>query len=247
DIDLFMTHLLSETNTLYLNDGQGLFTERTLTTGLGASSLPYTGFGTAFFDLDTDGRLDLLTVNGEVRTIREQREAGEDFPLRQANQLFRNAGAPGQAVFEDWTSRAPVLERALVSRGAAFGDLDNDGDTDLVIQNGGGPVQLLENTLGSERSWLGLRLLDASGRDALGARVIAELPDAPSLERTAQSGGSYLSAGDPRVLLGLGDRETALRVTVRWPSGARETFEDLAVRRYHSLREGSGRPGEAGP
>ena len=247
DVDLFMTHLMSETNTLYLNDGKGFFTEQTLSSGLASSSLPYTGFGTGFFDLDNDGKLDLLAVNGEVRTLRDQREAGEALPSRQPNQLFRNVGTTSSLRFEEWTQQAPVLSLALVSRGAAFGDIDNDGDTDVVVQNNNAALQLLENSIGSKARWVGFRAVLPSGRDALGARIGLHAGDRNPLWRSVQTGGSFLSANDPRALFGLGD---AANPTIKgpfvakvvWPSGEHERFAGLETGRYHTLHQGAGQP-----
>ncbi|MEO1087863.1 MAG: VCBS repeat-containing protein, partial [Acidobacteriota bacterium] len=124
DEDLFMTHLLREVNTLYTNDGHGLFEDHSRASGLGNASIGSTGFGAVAFDLDNDGWLDVLTVNGEVRSITEQRNAGDPFPLRQPDQLFLNRGG----TFEEISDRVSALGVADVSRGAAVGDIDNDGD-----------------------------------------------------------------------------------------------------------------------
>lgn len=243
DTDLFMTHLLAETNTLYLNDGQGIFTERTVASGLAAPSLSSTGFGTVFLDLDNDSRLDLLAVNGEVRIIPEQQAAGEALPLKQPNQLFRNEMVDGALRFADWSARAPVLALPNVSRGAAVGDVDNDGDVDVVVLNNNGPVQLLINRIGSENAWLGLRLVGEGGRDMLGTRVALLRDDAPPLWRQARTDASYLSANDPRVLFGLGDdSRQSYSAEVLWPSGRRERFQGLEPGRYQDLVEGEGEP-----
>ncbi len=238
DADLFMTHLLREVNTLYVNDGKGAFTDRTMASGLGAPSIGATGFGTALLDVDLDGWLDVIAVNGEVRTIPEQRAAGDPLPLRQANQLFLGAGGR----FVDASARAPVLAAPAVSRGAAVGDVDNDGDPDVVVNDNGGPVQLLINQLGGRAHWLGLRLLTPAGRDALGAEATLVRAGEPPLVSRARTDSSFLVARDPRVLFGLGTDRTPGRVIVYWPSGRRERFDGLAVDRYHALTVGDGDP-----
>ncbi|MEM1179391.1 MAG: CRTAC1 family protein [Acidobacteriota bacterium] len=237
DEDLFMTHLLREVNTLYANDGRGLFRDTSRASGLGNASIGYTGFGTVAFDLENDGWLDLLTVNGEVRTITEQRNAGEAFPLRQPDQLFANRGG----TFEEVSDRVEILGVAAVGRGAAVGDIDNDGDADVLVTVCDGRARLLVNrTEGA--TWLGVRALDRRGRDALGARL--EVTAGPLHLVRRIGAGSFLSAHDPRVLFGLGDHRGAVEVTVRWPDGAAERFPKLEVGRYHQLRQGRGRGGK---
>ncbi len=239
DLDLFMTHLRGETNTLYLNDGHGFFVERTISSGLGAPSLELTGFGASLLDVDRDGWLDVFTVNGAVRILREQELAGHPYPLVQPNQLFRNQ----EGRFEDASGQAPVLATARVSRGAAVGDVDNDGDPDVLVTNNADAVQLLINTSTTGR-WLGLRLVGETDRDMLGAEVTLERPGQPPLVRRVRSAASYLSANDPRVLFGLGDQaaDGGARVEVRWPSGRIEAWDGLELDRYTTLTEGSGEP-----
>ena len=141
DADLFVTHLVSETNTLYVNDGTGLFEDQSARSGLGFPSLPYTGFGTLWFDFDNDGWLDILAVNGAVGIIQTLVQAKDPHPLHQRNQLFRNLG---NGRFEDVSERAgAVFQLSEVSRGAAFGDLDNDGDVDVLVTNNNGRARLL--------------------------------------------------------------------------------------------------------
>ncbi|RMH17895.1 MAG: CRTAC1 family protein [Acidobacteria bacterium] len=240
DLDLFLTHLTRETNTLYLNDGRGLFRDASLTSGLGTPSWPFTGFGTAFLDYDNDGWLDLLAVNGAVTVIEEQAKAGERLPLRQRNQLFHNRG---DGSFVEVTEQAgSAFQRSEVSRGVAVGDVDDDGDADVVLLNNDGPARLLLNRLGQERSWIGLRLLGARvRRDQLGARVtIYPQGGGPPLVYRVATDGSYASASDPRVLAGLGDATAVRWVDVVWPDGRRERFSGLAAGRYHVLRQGGG-------
>jgi hypothetical protein len=234
DRDIFITHLRNEVNTLYENDGQGLFRDATRGTGLGPPSLPYTGFGVATVDVESDGLLDLLIANGEVRIIEEQLRAGDVLPLRQSNQLFRNLGA---GVFEEITDREPEVSVSQVSRGLAAGDIDNDGDDDAVIINNSAPLQLLLNER-ARGAWIGIRALE-HGRDALGARVSLELDDGRSLSRWVHTDGSYLSASDPRARFGLtSDRPVRVRIT--WSDGREEIWAALEPRRYHELRAGTG-------
>lgn len=247
DMDLFMTHLDRETNTLYVNDGAGQFTDRSVATGLAQASKRFTGFGTSWLDFDNDGDLDLLVVNGEVDAIDELHRAGDPFPYAQPNQLFENLG---DGRYREITKQAGApFAVAEVSRGALFGDLDNDGDLDVVITNNNGPARVLLNQVGQDRTWLGLRLLTGDpGRDALGARVELIRKGLPPRVQRVRTDGSYGAANDPRVLFGLGDAEASKthpieRVRVHWPGGRVEDFTGLAAGRYHELREGAGKSG----
>lgn len=239
DEDLFMTHLRQETNTLYVNDGQGWFEDESVVMGLANPSFSYTGFGTAWIDYDNDGWLDLLAVNGAVRKLPALVELDDPYPLHQTDQLFRNLG---DGSYREVTGSAgSAFGVSLVSRGAAFGDLDQDGDPDVVVSNNAGPARVLLNEVGSRAGWIGLRLLTADGRrDAYGARVEVEL-ERP-LWRRVRADGSYASSNDPRVLVGLGT-ESGRSVTVRviWPDGSEERFKGLSAGRYHELRQGGAR------
>ena len=243
DADLFLTHLIQETNTVYTNDGIGLFEDVSFSSGLGQPSLPFTSFGIAWFDYDNDSWLDVLTVSGAVVALEPLLRAGDEYPLDQTNQLFHNLGG---GRFEETTSLAgEVFQWSEVSRGAAFGDLDNDGDTDVVVTNSNGPVRLLVNQVGQDRPWLGLRVMD-QGRDAVGAQVVVTRTAGPPLWRRVHTDGSYASASDPRVLIGLGEVTTLDRIEVRWPDGAREEWTDLELGRYTPLERGEGQPTKNG-
>jgi predicted nucleotidyltransferase len=238
DDDIFITHIMEETNTLYVNDGTGLFEDRTGATGLASISLGKTGFGTGWFDFDNDGWLDLLVLNGAVRAIAERVRAGDSYPLGQPNHLLRNTG---KGTFEAASDRAgetfPLIE---VSRGAAFGDIDNDGDTDVLVANNNGPTRLLINQVGNQNHWVGFRLLNQEiSRDAFGARVQLVLQDGSSRWRRVRTDGSFCSSRDPRVLIGLGSNTKIKEVRVTWPSGLKEAWRDPAVDRYTTLREGT--------
>jgi enediyne biosynthesis protein E4 len=240
DEDLFITHMATETNTLYVNQGDGVFLDRSLPAGLAAPSRAATAFGTSWIDYDNDGWQDLMAVNGEVKVIEALERAGDGFPLHQKNQLFRNLG---DGTFREVSSAAgAAFEASEVSRGALFGDLDNDGDTDVVIANDNGPARVLINELGSVASWLGFRaVIGASPRTVSGTRLEVRGGDDGVLMRTIRSDGSYLSASDPRALFGLGARDVRREVRIDWPGGPHQLLRDLTPRRYLTLR-GSARP-----
>ena len=225
DIDLFMTHLAVQTNTLYANDGQGWFTDKSNAAGVAASSFPYTGFGTAWFDADNDGDLDLFSANGAVADIAGQAPGPAGLALRQRNQFWLNNG--GRYAQVD----VPAFAVEEVSRGAAFGDLDNDGDLDIVVSNNRGPTRLYRNDA-APAHWLGVELAAAGGVAGTRAWIAGERCRG---QRTT-SDGSYASANDPRLLFGLGGDGKAKNMVVRWPDGEEQRFGPLAADRYHLLR-----------
>jgi enediyne biosynthesis protein E4 len=238
DEDLFITNWLDQMNVLYVNDGTGNFEDRRASSGLGPPSLAKTGFGAGWLDFDRDGWLDLFVANGGVATIEALARANDPFPLRMTPQLYRNLG---NGRFEDVSSRAgAVFKVADVGRGVAFGDIDNDGGVDIVVANANGRLRLLLNQVPNQNHWLGLRLMTGErARDALGARVQVIRSAGPALWRRVRADGSYASANDPRVLVGLGASAEAPRVKVTWPSGRVEEFSGVPIDRYVTLREGS--------
>jgi hypothetical protein len=233
DDDLFMAHLSGETNTLYVNDGTGLFEDRSVETGLGGPSLALTAFGTGWLDYDNDGWADLVLANGAVRILEEQAAAGDPFPLRQPNQLFRNRG---DGTFEDRSSEAGesfAIEE--VSRGLSLGDVDNEGGVDAVLFNNHGPARLLINQAAKGPAWLGVRPLQtARGSEALGTRLAIRAGASPERWHRSRTDGSYCSARDPRVTAGLGGLSASESATLkaRWPSGARSEWRQLPLSRY---------------
>ena len=241
DVDVFMTHLDGESNTLYLNVGDGFFEDSTIQVGLHAASLPYTGFGTRLFDYDNDGWLDLLILNGAVRLQDRQFRQDETYPLEQPNQLFHNDGKGRFAEVSAQAGDAFAVQE--VSRGAATGDVDNDGDVDVVVFNNSGPTRLLLNEIGSQRNWIGLRLLlSPGGHDALHSRVEIKTSSGRTLWRRVQADGSYLSSNDPRVLVGLGDEQSVETARVHWNGGDVEEWTGLQVGRYTTLIKGEAPP-----
>ncbi len=233
DEDLFVTNLDNEGNTLYVNVGDGLFEDRT--TEFGLFKLGFTGFGTRFIDYDNDGWLDVVVVNGAVRHLSQQVQKGDPYPLKQRSQLFRNDRGRR---FEDVSSVAgSAFAQLHVARGAATGDLDNDGDTDVVMFNNSGPARVLLNDVGHRRHWLGVRAIDSRyRRDAVQARV--SIVGQRGVARSVRTDGSYCVANDPRVLFGLGNDSAAQTVRVQWAGGQVEEFRNLAVDRYWTLESG---------
>lgn len=234
--DLIVTNFWMEPNSLYRNEPGSMFTEVGQAAGIMHPTLRRVGFGTRFFDADNDGWLDLFFLNGHVQDI-HQVDPEQGMPERM--QLFLNGGS---GRFRDVSLESgEVFQRAVVGRGAAFGDLDNDGDVDIAAMDMEGPALLLLNEGPADASrrghWLTVRALTGRGRrDAIGARITLEA-GGKSWIREVQTGGSVLSAHDPRAHFGLGAAARVERLTVRWPDGDRTTLKDLAVDRLLTVRQ----------
>jgi hypothetical protein len=248
DLDLLVTHFDGETSTFYVNRGDGTFADRSNASGLGRPSWDFTAFGTSWLDVGLDGRLDLVVVSGAVKLAHAFARPGATDPLAQPGQLFLAAG-DGRFAEAPAAELGEGLARREVRRGAALGDVDGDGDVDVLVTANGGPARLLLDRRSDGGRWLGVRAVTRDGRDALGALVGLHRAGRPTLWRRAAADGSYASASDPRVVFGLGseggDGGEPLGIEVRWPDGTAERWADLAPGTYHTLAAGSGRP--AGP
>jgi len=235
--DAFITHLTHEKATLYVNTGKGYFEDRSAAAGLYLATTPYTGFGTAFLDYDNDGWLDIVIANGAVHIIEKLARADDPLPLHQTKQLLRNLG---NGRYQEMTASAgPAFALSEVGRGLAVGDLDNDGAMDFVVSNNNGRLRVFQNRVGATANWLGLRLMTGK-RDAYGAKVELRRKNAPPLWRRVRADGSYLSANDARVLIGLGSASEIEALFVQWPDGSRERFAPPPQRQYSTLIQGSG-------
>jgi hypothetical protein len=239
DEDLFVTNIIGETFALYTNDGRDGFEDTRVQAGLARPTAGFTGFGTDWIDYDNDGWFDLFVANGAVNIVEGLR--GDPVPYRMRNLLFRNLGT---GKFAETSSQAgQAFGRAEVSRAAAFGDIDNDGDTDVLVTTNTGPVRLWLNQIGTHNSWLQVRLDNGpQNRLGLGALVHLERAGAPSLVRRVRTDGSYLSAQDPTLQFGLGDWRGPMIVRVDWPGGMSEQWRFPTVNQRVTLTRGRGTP-----
>jgi hypothetical protein len=240
DEDIIKTNLTKEGCNLYVNDGRGNFYDASMELGLFQPTFPYTGFGTEWFDYDNDGRLDLFIANGAVNRIESLR--GNPYPFNQPNQLFHNEG--DEKKFREMTGVAgPAFAMSEVSRGAAFGDINNDGAIDIVVANNNGPARVLLNQMPSSNRnhWLLVRLEAANGnRFGIGARIEVR-QRGRKLTRRAHTDSSYLSASDVRVHFGLGEDARIEGLIVYWPDGRAEAWDKIEADRIMTIRQGTGR------
>jgi len=235
-LDLLVTNFSDDYNTLYENSGEGFFTDVSNAVGLGLTTFPFLAWGVGLRDFDNDGWLDVFTANGHVHPAADRSGLGTTYLQRE--QLFRNLGT---GRFEDVGALAgPGLAGERSSRGAAFGDYDDDGDIDVLVVHMDDRPSLLRNDTPLAGHWIALGLEGTVGnRDAIGARVSVEAAGRIHVSEV-RSGGSYLSHNDTRVHVGLGDATEVERVEIRWPDGTVETLSGLAVDEFYSVRQGGG-------
>ncbi len=219
--DLIVTDLSNERYRLFRQSAGGSFRDATNLAGIGAATLAFSGWSTRFFDYDNDGWKDLFVAQGHVMDTIEK--TSPNLKYLQPPLLLRNERGRFVRV-----TAGGVLQKEWAGRGAAFGDLDNDGDTDVVVSNVGQPAYVLRNDGGNQQQWLGIRTIGTrSNRDGIGCRIRVVTPAGLVQHYTVTTAVGYLSASDKRVLVGLGAEASASLVEIRWPSGVIQRFEQV--------------------
>jgi hypothetical protein len=235
-LDLFVANFMDEPKSLYRNVGRGLFEPAGNRAGVAQSTRPWVAFGSKFLDLNGDGLLDLMILNGHVQDRVQKVDPGNSYP--QKPQLFLNQG---QGRFREISGAVgPDFQKPMVGRALAVGDFDNDGDLDALAADLEGPPRLFRNDGGREQgSWLTLELEGTkSNRSAIGARVELRTGTARQV-REVRADGSYLAAHDLRVHFGLGAAKQVDAIDIRWPSGARQSLKDVPANQMLHVREGA--------
>jgi enediyne biosynthesis protein E4 len=233
-LDIVRTNFSEQVTTLYRNYGGG-FADASVKAGLGVNR-KYLGFGVDFFDFDNDAWKDIFIANGHVYAQIAKHKL--HITYRQPKVLYRNLG---NGRFEDVSGKAGAAIRAAnLGRGCAFGDFDNDGDVDVIVNNLDGPPTLLRNDGGSRKNWILVKCVGTrSNRSGIGTRVKVICGEHSQIDEV-RSGSSYYSQNDFRLHFGLGDRAKADTVELSWPSGEKETFRDLSAGHLFVIEETKG-------
>jgi hypothetical protein len=229
-LDLFITNFDDDYNTLYRNDGKGSFTDVSYAAKVAAVSLPYVGWGTWFFDYDNDGWADLLVINGHVYP---------QLPTYRQRNFVHHNNRDGTFTEVGSQLGAPFAEKRT-GRGAACGDIDNDGDPDVIISNLDGPPQLLRNDGSNANNSILIKTVGVkTNRDGIGARIKIVSGELTQIGEV-YSGGSYLSQSDLRLAFGLGKRSKIDLIEIHWPSGSVDKIVDAGVNKILTIKEGQG-------
>lgn len=234
-LDIFVTNLSYETNALYQNNGDGTFSDVIYGAHLGDESFLFVGFGTRFFDYDNDGFLDIFIANGHI--IDNIAQVTDILTYAQRNQLFHNNG---DGTFREVSfSAGKYFHEQSVSRGAIFGDYDNDGDCDIVTTQVNQPAQLLRNEDGNQKNWLRVKLAGViSNRGGIGARVTLTAGTRFWVQEV-RAGSSIMCSNDPRCHFGLGDNAIVDRLEIHWPSGIVQILENVTANQEIVVTESS--------
>jgi hypothetical protein len=235
-LDILKTHFADDTAVLYRNDGKGNFEDVTNSVGLGVETR-FISWGAGMFDLDNDGNPDLFWATGSVYP--EIEKVLPNYPFKSPRILFRNLG---NGKFEELTGTGqggPALTQNHASRGAAFGDFDNDGDIDVLILNLNEPPSLLRNDVAGKNHWIKIKLIGTkSNRSAIGAQIVARYAGKMQVQEVL-SQASFYSANDLRLHFGLGAADK-VDLEIRWPNGAVEKIPGAPVDRFLTVKEGAG-------
>ncbi len=236
-LDFYLTSFSDDYNTLYRNDGDLSFSDVSYAAGLASPTIPFLGWGTGFLDFDNDGLLDLFVANGHVYPTIDQQDWGTTYAQRP--QLFRNLD--GSRFQEVPPANGSGLADVISARGAAFGDLFNDGHIDVVINNMDSTPTLLRNVVKNGNHWIGLKLIGGpkSPRDAIGAKVFLTVGGVRQ-RADVFSGGSYGSSSDQRLHFGLGPVTKIDKIEIYWPSGTKQEIPLTSVDRVFTVAEGKG-------
>ena len=236
---IIIGNFTNESMALYHNDGSGLFTDEATNSGIGKLSSQSLTFATFFFDYDLDGLLDIFAANGHV---------SDDIAVVQPNvkyaqppHVFHNKG---KKKFEEMSGKlGRALQRAIVGRGAAYGDFDNDGDLDLLITSNNGPARLLRNDNANQNDLLRVKLVgERANRDGIGAKVTVKTSKGAKLEQMVRTGSSYASQSELPLVFGLGKPEEGLLLTleIAWPGGQKDTVANIKPNQAVTIQEGKG-------
>ena len=235
-LDIVKTNFDNDIPSLYRNEGGGFFSDVSVLGGLGVHT-DFVGWGVAFVDIDHDTWQDIFMVNGHVYGMEEAADTGIEF--QQSKNLYWNLA---NGAFADISERAgPGVTQRSSARGAAFGDLNNDGTIEIVINNLDASPSLLINRI-APKNWILIRLAGSqSNRNGIGARVTVTTGDSAQI-REVRSGGSFLSQNDFRLHFGLGPAAQVDEIRIRWPAGLVESFSNVGANQEILLREGEGTP-----
>ena len=236
-VDFYITNFSDDYNTLYCNDGDASFTDVSFKSGIATTTIPFLGWGTAFLDYDNDGLLDVFSANGHVYGEVDKVDWGTTYAQRPV--LFRNLD--GSKFQEVPPATGSGLAVVIPARGAAFGDLFNDGHIDVVINNMDSTPTLLRNIVKNSNHWVTFRLVGGpkSPRDAIGTKVFVTAGGARQ-RGDVFSGGSYASSSDQRLHFGLGSAAKIDKIDIHWPSGANEEITVPALDCIYTVQEGKG-------